>query len=59
MMVVMTVVITTWWGIKWRKKKYSRNSLNILPSLQLPLSPSAAIAARDQGLINIEASRPN
>jgi len=59
MMVVMTVVIITWWVIKWRKKKYTRNSLKILPRLQAPPSPYAAIAPGDQGLLNIEASRPH
>ena len=31
----MAVVIITWWGIKWWKKKCTRNSLKILPRLQL------------------------
>jgi hypothetical protein len=59
MMVVMTVVITIWWGIKWRKQKYIRHSLKILPILQLPPSPSAAIAPGGLVLLNIEASRPH
>jgi hypothetical protein len=42
------MVIMTWWGIKWRKKKYTRNSLKIVPSL-LPPSPHAATAPSGPG----------
>jgi hypothetical protein len=58
MMIVMTVVVITWWGVKWRKKKYTRNSLKILPIL-LPPSPSAAIAPEVQGFLSIEAETQN
>ena len=57
MMVVMTVIVITWWGIKWRKKKYTRNSLKILFILQLPplLPPQQPQKARASSILRLHA----